>query len=106
MNIRHAAALALVGWYLLQPPWIDHILDLRTPLIKWVNLWAFDSDEQCEHAKADIVNGFKGDLDTAEGKAPDSNDVTTLETVDSAAEMASASRPTIRASSESKALTI
>jgi hypothetical protein len=87
MKPRHAAALALVGWYLLQPPWIGPILDLRTPLLKWVNLGAFDSDEQCEHAKADIVNGFKGDLDSAEGKAPDSNDVTTLEAADSAAEM-------------------
>ncbi len=82
MRLRHADALVLVGWYLLMPPWIGPTLDLRTPLSKWVNQGSFDSDEQCENARADLINGFKGDLDTAEGKAPDCEDVAMLQMAD------------------------
>jgi hypothetical protein len=86
MELRHAATIVLAGWYLLMPPWIGPTLDLRTPLSKWVNQGSFNSDEQCENARADLINGFKGDLDTAEGKAPDSEDVVMLQMADEAEE--------------------
>src|SRR6185312_12144148 len=34
MKPRHAAALALVGWYLMMPPW-NPALDANAPLSKW-----------------------------------------------------------------------
>jgi len=35
MNIRHAAALALVGWYLLMPPWGTTDWNTSAPLTEW-----------------------------------------------------------------------
>ena len=58
MKPRHAAALALVGWYLLIPPVFspmgDHprsFNDLSAPLNRW-DLWAsFDRKTSCENEK-------------------------------------------------------
>jgi hypothetical protein len=57
MNLRHAAALALVGWYLMLPsvhssgpgPWID----LKAPLSKWTTEASFDSATECSLARHD-----------------------------------------------------
>jgi hypothetical protein len=49
-------------------------------LSKWVNLGSFDSEAQCDSARGERENGFKGDIDAAEGYAPDSNDVAMLQT--------------------------
>jgi hypothetical protein len=37
MNLRHAAALALVGWYLMVPPYNENVFrcDLNAPLTEW-----------------------------------------------------------------------
>ena len=36
MTLRHAAALALVGWYMLGPPiGADNLLELNSPLSAW-----------------------------------------------------------------------
>ena len=35
MNVRHAAALALVGWYLMIPPFGTHEPNLTAPLYQW-----------------------------------------------------------------------
>ena len=51
MNIRHAAALALVGWYLMTPPPLFHStpdVDLDAPLRKWTVYEALDSAQECE----------------------------------------------------------
>lgn len=39
MNARHAAALALVSWYLILPPQTakNHLGDPAAPLSKWEN---------------------------------------------------------------------
>ena len=63
MKPRHAAALALVGWYLMVPPliWEEketgphpaafHI-DFDAPISKWDTLGSFDSAEQCQNEGA------------------------------------------------------
>jgi hypothetical protein len=55
VNLRHAAALAVVGWYLMVPPvnstgpgpWIDR----SAPLSKWKAKAAFDSAAECTVAR-------------------------------------------------------
>ena len=55
MKLRHATALALVGWYLMVPPmnswpglpWIDR----DAPLSRWTTSAMFDSAKDCEIAR-------------------------------------------------------
>jgi hypothetical protein len=66
MKLCHAAALALVGWYLMMPPliWEEkeigahplafHI-DFDAPISKWDTLGSFDSAEQCQDEGAKRV---------------------------------------------------
>src|SRR5208282_990037 len=59
MNPRHAAALALVGWYLMvPPPTVDLSTRLPTtkpnldaPLRYWDTFGNFDSAQDCESAR-------------------------------------------------------
>ena len=53
MNIRHAAALALVGWYLMVPPRIPGTGEVNkgVPLSQWTKRRLFPHDEGCEAAK-------------------------------------------------------
>jgi hypothetical protein len=64
MNLRHAAAIALVGWYLMVPPrpagprmpgalagWPD----TNAPLSKWIIDKSFDSAEDCERGFRKLV---------------------------------------------------
>jgi len=44
MNLRHAAALALVGWYLMVPP--PNYIGI--PMANWPRRAVFDSKAQCE----------------------------------------------------------
>lgn len=48
MNIRHTAALALVGWYLLIPPVGGGKPDATAPLQRWRQFNAFDSAHACQ----------------------------------------------------------
>src|SRR5258708_27358346 len=51
VKTRHAAALALVGWYLMVPPPVPHSsvpVDLDAPLSKWRFFSTHDSAAQCE----------------------------------------------------------
>jgi hypothetical protein len=49
MKLRHAAALALLGWYLVVPPPLDSSgPDLHAPLSHWNQAQAFDTAAQCE----------------------------------------------------------
>ncbi len=61
MKPRHAAALALVGWYLLVPPVIGprkpdaHLKtfsEATVPLSQWTIIKSFDAAEECEKEKA------------------------------------------------------
>lgn len=48
MKLRYAAALALVGWYLMMPPKkADGSLDISAPLSHWHVEAGFDSGQQC-----------------------------------------------------------
>jgi hypothetical protein len=51
MKPRHAAALALVGWYLMVPPPVLHSslpVDLGAPLSEWRLFSLHDSVADCE----------------------------------------------------------
>ena len=57
MKTRHAAALALVGWYLMLPPVREAgPPDLGAPLGKWGMLSpSFDSAKECEAYKLKLA---------------------------------------------------
>jgi hypothetical protein len=60
MKPRHAAALALVGWYLMLPPVVGgkhhwH-LDLSAPLSQWHSVARYDTATQCTNAAGAITN--------------------------------------------------
>ncbi len=56
MKPRHAAALALVGWYLMMPPILDTggpgIDAPDFPLTSWTVVESYDSATACQKAKA------------------------------------------------------
>jgi hypothetical protein len=51
-QIRHAAALALVGWYLMLPPLGSSEKNFPVasdaPIVQWTNSGSFDSAKECE----------------------------------------------------------
>jgi hypothetical protein len=63
---HHAAALALVGWYLMVPPNSSiYTLDVKAPISKWKDFKVFDSARQCESALAE----YRAKFDRDEGDA-------------------------------------
>ena len=50
MQIRHAVALALIGWYLMLPPPLSHSAkDAQiAPLSQWTKAGAFQSKESVD----------------------------------------------------------
>ena len=62
MKPRHAAALALVGWYLMVPP--DPASELATlePLHWWFQIGSFDSANGCQEARRMMIGRFMTDL--------------------------------------------
>jgi hypothetical protein len=70
MNLRHAAALALVGWYLMAPSFVDWTFvqkNLGQPKTKyatvelsptWDTLRTFDTASQCWAAKEKLFDKF------------------------------------------------
>ncbi len=63
MNLRHIAALALVGWYLMVPPIVDGRAVISAPVSKWVVNTPFDSASECDKAQAILVLRAKRDLE-------------------------------------------
>ncbi len=53
MKKTHAAALALVGWYLMMPPRdpLTALPDHSAPMTRWLQLEAFDTAKECQAAK-------------------------------------------------------
>jgi hypothetical protein len=49
MKTGHAAALVLVGWYLMVPPLVNapYKIDTEAPLASWKLYKKFDSSEDC-----------------------------------------------------------
>jgi hypothetical protein len=49
MNARHAAALALVGWYLMVPPVSSNgTVDSAAPLRNWWHIGTYNSGQECQ----------------------------------------------------------
>jgi hypothetical protein len=63
MKLRHAAALALVGWYLLMPPVVSGggtiYADRSVPFSKWTIHGTYDTAQHCEAVKAQEVKAAK-----------------------------------------------
>lgn len=57
MNLRHAAALALVGWYLMIPPTSNGLPLADAPLNLWVQIDTFDTADFCHR---DLITGTEG----------------------------------------------
>jgi hypothetical protein len=59
MKLRHAAALALVVWYLMVPP----NSDLASYLVyQWFQVGSFDSRNACERGRRMMIDRFMADL--------------------------------------------
>ena len=63
---RHAAALALVGWYLLAPPTKGPTIDATVPIAKW-DRWGqsrspFKTEKDCQNwqSRISILSEFQG----------------------------------------------
>jgi hypothetical protein len=56
MKSHHAAALAIVAWYLMIPPiGADNKVDAHAPLSTWRKSVKFDSEQQCEESLKDLI---------------------------------------------------
>jgi hypothetical protein len=71
MNLRHAAALALVGWYLIGPPVrqpknAEIYLDDRADYPDWKVLGVFPDYDKCEFFRAGVKQLFEQEI--AEGR--------------------------------------
>ena len=55
MNLRDAAALALVGWYLMMPtPAPETFMKVTPPIGHWDHFGSYDSEKDCDHALDEI----------------------------------------------------
>ena len=52
MNPRHAAALALVGWYLMLAPAQGGRFIPDAPLSQWIQAGGFDTASKCEQVRS------------------------------------------------------
>ena len=58
MNLRHAAALALVAWYLMVPPYTR---GPNLPLSKWSIYQRYNTPDECRQVRSDITSGWLQD---------------------------------------------
>jgi hypothetical protein len=70
MNLRHAAELALVGWYLIMPPTVGLYLrlDKSAPDSRWHIVQSFDTATACEGYLQEMKEGpgaFHGEYSIA-----------------------------------------
>ena len=72
MRPRHAAALALVGWYLMLPDVLPHVgsaatipsnrlFDLNASIAKWTQWEALDSARDCQDERVRLLNKTNSD---------------------------------------------
>jgi len=69
MNLRHAAALALIGWYLMVPPLRDTGIDTSVPLAQWNISGSYDTASDCESSKNRLDDGIRDPTQAAKIKA-------------------------------------
>jgi hypothetical protein len=65
MSPRHAAALALIGWYLMVPPPVVHNrlpVDLEAPLSDWRLFSTHDSAAECMQGLVAFYKAAKAEL--------------------------------------------
>jgi len=64
MKPCYAAALALVGWYLMMP-WMHNkvLIDDSAPLSQWTYLDSFDSAARCDQVRRGLTQYAKGQMD-------------------------------------------
>jgi hypothetical protein len=56
MKFHHAAALAIVVWYLLIPPiGLDNKVDAHAPLSQWRRGVGFESEKDCDDSLKDAI---------------------------------------------------
>ena len=68
MNPRHAAALVMVGWYLMVPPPFGPVIP-ETPLTQWTKWKTFDTAAKCEAARDQEVADSQKTLKDASASA-------------------------------------
>jgi hypothetical protein len=71
MKPRHAAALTLVGWYLIAPP-LDgggNVL-MKTSLPQWQIIASYDSAYACQESKSNEMQTSRADVDRLLKNAP------------------------------------
>lgn len=58
MKVCHAGALALVGWYLMEPPVIPSSdrYDVQAPLSRWKITARFDTAAQCHARRKQLIH--------------------------------------------------
>jgi hypothetical protein len=68
MKTRHAAALALVGWYLLAPPsGPDDKPIVTAPFSQWTDHHTYDTAAHCEARRLEIIDALpNSELDAIE----------------------------------------
>jgi hypothetical protein len=64
MNIRHTAAIALVGWYFVFPPSIDR---LNAPFSEWHRGSTYNSEQECKDAQQEMLMISEGDPNPEHG---------------------------------------
>jgi hypothetical protein len=70
MRLRHAAALALAGWYLMLPRYDlnGFVLD-KAPLSTWKIFNEYDSSAQCEEIRQQISRAAQDFIDEHEKRS-------------------------------------
>jgi len=58
MRFRHAAALALAGWFLMVP-----IPDIGGLIAKWDHYAAFESEAACEAQRLKVIDSNQADFE-------------------------------------------
>ena len=70
MNLRHVAALALVGWYLMVPPLTPgggpHKVLFHAPLSKWEVGVEHDTKAECEDSLRESIKNMDRDANACE----------------------------------------
>ncbi len=72
MKFHHAAALALVGWYLMIPPWSGPgRFDDKAPMRDWRQVGTYDSASECERDRNETADALLKNKD--KGPDPETN---------------------------------
>jgi hypothetical protein len=93
MKPRHAAALALVVWYLLYPPWSEEQqgVDPSLPINRWYEVATFDSSTDCEARKLKVLQEME-----KQTQEPTPGKLATMERLRHQAKCASADDPRLK----------